>query len=75
MERELTHKMLIGLFFGASGTHGVGLSSARLTVGQNGNIITLDERANTLAKVVPQANLIHFFTKNTIENEQLLPLS
>lgn len=61
--------------FRASSTHSIRLSGARLTVGQNGDIVALNEGVDTVADIVPDSLLRCFLAKDTVKDEQLLSLS
>jgi hypothetical protein len=60
--------------FGAVSTHGIGFSSARLTVCKDGDIVALDEGIDTAADIFPDTLLGCFLCEDAIKDEQLLSL-
>lgn len=62
------------LFIGTRGPHGVGFAGAGLTVGQDGDIVALEERADAVAEILPDPLLVDGLGKDAIKDEQLAPL-
>lgn len=69
-----THGTSNILFIGTGRTHGIGLAGTRLTVRQKGDIVTLQERVDTVAEILPHALLVDGLCENAIEDEQLAAL-
>lgn len=59
------------LVAGARRSHGVRFAGTGLAVGQNGNIVALEERAHAVANIFPDAILVRSFGKHSIKHEQL----
>jgi hypothetical protein len=55
--------------FGAGSTHSIRLSGARLAVGQDGDIVALDERVDTVTDIVPDSLLGCVLTKDSVKDE------
>ena len=73
--RELTHRSRVMLFARTRRSHRVGLSRAGLAIGQDGDIVALNEGVDAVTDIVPDSLLRCFFAKDTVKDEQLLSLS
>lgn len=72
--RILTHGFKIVLLIGTRGTHGVGFAGTGLTIGQDGDIVPLEERADAVREILPDTLLLDRLGKDAIKNEQLATL-
>jgi hypothetical protein len=70
---QRTHDLEISLLCRSCCAHSVRLASAGLTVRQNGDVVTLHKRVDTIHHVVEDALLIHILAKHTIEHKHLPP--
>lgn len=70
----LTHQLRINLFARASGAHGVGLAGAGLAVGEDGDVVALNEGGDAFAQVGPDAVLVDVLGEDLVEDEQALAL-
>lgn len=68
-----THNVGIALLARARGAHGVGLAGARLSVGQNGDVVALHERVDAINDVVVDTFLVDVLAEDAVENEHLPP--
>lgn len=59
------------LVFGAGGSHGEGFAGAGLAVGEDGDIVALDERGHAFLHVLKDAFLVDVFAENAVEDEEL----
>jgi hypothetical protein len=72
--QSLTHYFWVSLLRRARGSHGIRLSSARLTIGKYRHIVSLHEGVYALAEVFPHAMLFDVLTKHPVKHEELFPL-
>lgn len=70
-----THNFGISLVSWARGAHCVRLSSARLAVGKNGDIVALNERMDAVCNIFKDALLVNVLVKDTVKDEDLLASS
>lgn len=69
--RTRTHHISVFLVGWARGAHGVGFARAGLAVCENGDIVALDERVDTVHNIVVDAFLVDLLAENAIEYEDL----
>lgn len=69
-----THGLGVILFVGTGSTHSIGFSGTRLSVGQNRNIVSLQEGIYAITEILPDALLVGGLGKNSIEDEDLAAL-
>ena len=70
-----THNFGIGLVSWACSAHCVRLSSARLAVGKNRDIVALDKRMDAVCDIFEDALLVNVLVKDTVKDEDLLASS
>lgn len=59
------------LIFRTGGSHGKGFAGAGLAIGEDGDIVALDERGDALLHILKNAFLIDVFAKDAVEDEEL----